>query len=80
MRQVLLLMVLLLTIGCAGTTVEQQPVVTPEPQVVVVPQPEEELTAPSDYRTDEETWETTDRVIRLQGCEDWKKRDPEADC
>jgi len=77
MKHILLSMVLLLTIGCSGTPVEPQPEVTP---VVVVPQPEEELTAPSDYRTDEETWETTDRVIRLQGCEDWKKRDPEADC
>ena len=80
MKHILLSMVLLLTLGCAGTSVEPQPEVTPKPPVVVVPQPEEELTAPSDYRTDEETWETTDRVIPLQGCEDWKKRDPEADC
>ena len=33
-----------------------------------------------EFDTDKETWETTDRQVIMQGCKEWRARDPNADC
>lgn len=35
---------------------------------------------PPDYKSDSETWGNTGRNITIHGCEEWKRRDPGADC
>lgn len=52
----------------ACTTAEQPDTVTQSPE------------APEDYRTDQETWKTTDQKVILRGCKEWKQRNPDADC
>lgn len=35
---------------------------------------------PEPPKTGDAVWETTGERVLIKGCEDWKKRDPEADC
>lgn len=62
---------------------EQIGTLIPYPEIIQPKEdkPEIEWTAPHNYRTDKETWNTEGgRTVRLMGCIEWKKRDPEADC
>lgn len=40
----------------------------------------ETMTAPDNYLSDSEVWGDTGDQVRIKGCEEWKQRDPEADC
>ena len=38
------------------------------------------FSAPGDYKSDADVWGNTGREVNILGCEQWKLRDPEADC
>jgi len=62
----ILIVALLLTIGGCGTqSVDNTPSVD---------------NTQTEVKTDEETWGNTGRTVKIKGCEDWKVRNPEADC
>lgn len=70
-----LLFILLISSALFGcNSVEQKA------QVVEQAESNTEWTAPSDFRKDSDVWKGTDKPVRIRGCEDWKKKDPEADC
>jgi len=53
---------------------------TPAPTVTEQELNGQEYLIRENFKTDEETWKTTDERVLLKGCEDWKKRNPNADC
>jgi hypothetical protein len=91
-----LLLVIVLTMFVGAGCVRENTVTPsqePLPQTEVLEKPEPSLpdlviqeddtvlwTAPDDFKSDTDAWKTTDQPVRIRGCEEWKKRDPKADC
>ena len=72
----------LILVACSTGIKDIPTAVIDEPVVIEQPKPEIEIIIekPKMPIIDDTVWQSTGRTIKIKGCEDWKARNPEADC